>query len=179
MNDVGLVQTILDLTSLSFLDSLSHIHGNSTSLGVRHQATGTEDLTEAAHNAHHVGGSDHHVEIHPAALDLLDHFFCTDKVSTGSLSCVGLLALADSQHADRFAGAVGQDDSATNLLVSVTAVNAQLYVHFYGLVKLGGTGLDAQVQCFVCIIKLAAVDQLEAVDIFLTVFHWFVLPVEW
>ena len=61
---------------------------------------------------------------------------------------------------------------AADLLVSVTAVNAQLYVYFDGFVKLGLAGLHRQVQRLFNIKQRIAVKQLLAVDIFLSVFHW-------
>ena len=47
-----------------------------------------------------------------------------------------LLRLADCEHADGLARAVRQDDSTADLLVCMTAVNAQLYVDFNGFVEL-------------------------------------------
>ena len=74
---------------------------------------------------------------------------------------------------------MGQNDRAANLLIGVTAVNAQLHMHFHRLVKLGLAGFDGDIQRFVHIIESCAVEQLGAVDIFLTVFHSHILPVEW
>ena len=125
MDDVLLVQTVLDLTSLGLGNSLAQVGSNGTSLGVGHQAAGAQDLTETANAAHHVGGGDDNVEVHEAAGDLCDQLVITDDVSAGCLSSSGGSALSDGADADGLAGAVGQNDSAADLLVSVTAVNAQ------------------------------------------------------
>ena len=77
----GLVQAVFDLTGLGFGDSLRHVGGHGTGLGRGHQATGAQDFTQTANHAHHVGGSNDHVEVHPAfALDLL-HIFVASGVS--------------------------------------------------------------------------------------------------
>ncbi len=85
--------------------------------------------------------------------------------STGCTSLVFLLRLADCEHADGLARAVRQDDSTADLLVCMTAVNAQLYVDFNGFVELCCTSLDTEVKRFLRIIKAAAVDELCAIDI--------------
>ena len=64
-----------------------------------------------------------------------------DIVGAGCLGLVRLVALGEHQDADGLAGAVGQNDGAADLLVSVTGVNAQLDVQLDGLVELGGSGL--------------------------------------
>ena len=73
--------------------------------------------------------------------------------------------------ADGLAGAVGQNDSAADLLVSVTAINAQTDVQLDGLVELGGSGLASQLQSLVHIVCLSRIDQLCSVDIVLAMFH--------
>ena len=125
MDDVLLVQTILDLTSLGLGDCLAQIGSDSTSLGVGHQAAGAQHLTKTANAAHHVGGGDNNVEVHEAAGDAGDQLVITNDVSAGCLSSSGSSALSNGADADSLAGAVGQNNSAADLLVSVAAVNAQ------------------------------------------------------
>ena len=73
VDDVGLVQTILDLTGLNLLDGSADIGGHGTGLGGGHQTLGAQDLTQTADDTHHVGGSDDHVELEPVLLSgLLD-----------------------------------------------------------------------------------------------------------
>ena len=155
VDDVGLVETVLDLTGLGVGDSLADLAGHGAGLRVRHQAAGTEDLTETANQAHHVGGGDEDVEIHPVlALDLLDHVLRADELGACGLGVLRGVALADREDAHGLAGAVGQNDGAADLLVGMTAVNAQLHVNLDGLVELGGAGLDAQVESLVDVIEL-------------------------
>ena len=52
MNDTGLVNLEVDLTSLYVLNGVSDIHSYSTSLGVRHEATGTEDTADRTNLCH-------------------------------------------------------------------------------------------------------------------------------
>ena len=86
MDDVLLVQTVLDLTSLGLRNCLAQIGSDSAGLGVGHQAAGTQDLTETANAAHHVGGGDDNVEVHEAAGDLCDQLVITDDISAISLT---------------------------------------------------------------------------------------------
>ena len=80
---------------------------------------------------------------------LCDQLVITHDVSAGCLSSSGGSALSDGADADGLAGAVGQNDSAADLLVSVTAVNAQTDVQLDGLIELGGSGLASQLQSLV------------------------------
>ena len=171
MDDVLLVQTVLDLTSLGLGNCLAQIGSDSAGLGVGHQAAGTQHLTETANAAHHVGGGDDDVEVHEAAGDLCDQLIITDNISAGCLSSSGSSALSDGADADGLAGAVGQDDSAADLLVSVAAINAQTDVQLDGLVELGGSGLASQLQSLVHIVQLSRIDLLCSVDIVLAMFH--------
>ena len=106
----GLVQAVFDLTGLGFGNSLRHVGGHGTSLGRGHQATGAQDFTQTANHAHHIRGSNDHVEIHPAfALDLLHIFVASGEVCASSQSSVYVVALAESQNPNGFTGAVRQN----------------------------------------------------------------------
>ena len=141
MNDVSLVKTILDLTSLSFLNSLSYVRGNSTSLGVRHETSRTEDLTESTNNAHHIGSCDNNFEVHPAAVDLSNGVVVSDVICASVLGSLLLVGLAEYQGAYLLTGTVGQYNCASDLLVSVAGVNAQTNVQLNSLVELSLSGL--------------------------------------
>ena len=78
MDDVLLVQTVLDLTSLGLGNSLAQVGSNGAGLGVRHQAAGAQDLTETANAAHHIRGGNQNVEVQVAAGDLGDQIVITD-----------------------------------------------------------------------------------------------------
>ena len=79
------------------------------SLGVRHEATGTKDLTDAANLGHHVRRSDSSVEVDLALLDLGDELVGTDDVGAGSLGLAGLLALGEDGNTNGLAGAWGRE----------------------------------------------------------------------
>ena len=132
------------LPALASVTALPTSGGNSAGLRVGHQTTELQNLTETANAAHHVRGGDQNIEVQVAAGDLGDQIVIADLLSACSLSGLGSVALGDCDNADILAGAVGQDDSAADLLVSVTAVNAQTDVQLNGLVELSGSGLAAQ-----------------------------------
>ena len=137
MDDVGLIQTVLDLTGLGLFDSLSDVGGDGACLGGGHQSLRTEDLTETTDGAHHVGACDNGVELEPVLLlDLLNEIHAAGVVCACCQSLFLTLVLAENEDADGLAGAVGKDDSAADLLVCVTAVNAELDVQLDGLVEL-------------------------------------------
>ena len=172
MDDVGLVQTVLDLTSLGLLDSLGNVHRNRTSLRVRHQALRTEHAAQTADNAHDVRGRDNNVELEEVfLLDALHQVLSAYDVSAGSQRLVSLRALGEHRYADVLAGAVGQYDRAADLLVSVTGVNAQLNVQLNGLVELGLRGGNNGGKRLSGIVQLGAVDRLCAVYILFTFMH--------
>ena len=168
MDDVGLVQAVLDLTGLDLLHGLGHVGGDGAGLGRGHQALGAQDLTEAAHNAHHVRAGDHHVELKPVLLlDLLHQVHIAHVIRAGLPGSVGLVALGEHQDPDGLAGAVGQHDGATDLLVSVTGVHAQLHMQLHRLVELRGGGLADQCHALSGIVQHGLVDLLGTFLIFL------------
>ena len=123
-----------DLASVTaFFDVLRH----GAELRVRHQALGTEHLTEAADEAHHVGGRDDAVEVDRAALDRFHEVFGTDDFGAGGRGFVGLGAAREDGDADVLAGALGQVDDAADHLVGVARIDAERDGDFDGLVELG------------------------------------------
>src|SRR5690606_26482624 len=97
-----------------------------------------EDLTETTDERHHVRGCNAAIEVDLAGLDGFQQVFCTDDVCAGSLGFVSLGATSEHGDANGLAGAIGQGHNATNHLVGVTRVNAQVHRDFDGFVKLGG-----------------------------------------
>ena len=172
MDDVGLVQAILHLTGLGLGDGLGSVGGHSAGLGGGHQTLGAQDLTQTAYHAHHVGGSDHHIEVKPVfLLDLFHQIHVAHIVGAGGLGSLGLVALGEHQHAHGLAGAVGQHDGAADLLVSVTGVHTQLHMQLDGLIKLSGSGLADKLQTFLGIIQCGLIDLLGDFLILLTSKH--------
>ena len=173
MNDGGLVYAILNLTGLDIGDGLSHVHGNGAALGVGHEALRTKNASDAANYAHHVGGSYANVEAKPVfGLDLLYEILITYEIGAGFLSFLSLVALGEHENANLLAGTVGQYNSTTNLLVSVTGVYAQTGGNFDGLVKLSLSGSQNGLQTLAGIIQLLLIEGLYAILILLTVLHY-------
>lgn len=141
MADAVAVGAILNAAGLELGDHLGDVHGHGAELGVRHEATGTKDLTNAANLGHHVRRSDSGVEVDLALLDLGDELVGTDDVGAGSLGLAGLLALGEDSNTNGLAGAVRQGDGTTDVLVSLTSIDAQTEVGLDGLVELGGVEL--------------------------------------
>ena len=176
MDDVGLVQTVLDLTGLRLLHGLGGVGGHGAGLGGWHQTLGAQHLTQTADDTHHVGGGDDDVEVEPILLlDLLDQIHLAHIVGAGGLGSLGLVALGEHQHADGLTGTVGQHDGAADLLVGVTGVNTQLDVELDGLIELSAGSLADQLQTLLGIIQRGLIDLLGAFLILLTSKHRYTL----
>ena len=149
MNDIGLVQTVLNLTGFNFLDCLCNVHRYGTGLRVRHQALGTQHTTQTSYNAHHIGSCNNYVEIKPVlALNLGNQLLSAYIISAGSLSLFRTVTLSEYQHANRLTGSVRQHDSSANLLVCMTSVYAQTDMNFYSLIELCLGSLQNISDCF-------------------------------
>ena len=172
VDDVGLVQTVLDLTSFRFLNRFDNVRSYGAGLRGWHQASWTKDFTQTANNAHHVRACDDNVEIHPATLDLLHVLVSAGIVCTSSQSSIHLVALAEYHDANGFAGAVWQNNRATNLLLSVTGVNTQSYVDLYSLIKFSLCGFQAVFNSFGGVVQDSGINQLGAVLVFFSVLHF-------
>ena len=98
----------VDLTLLHFLDSLSHVHGNSTGLGVRHQAARTEDTTEGTDFAHDSRHGDDHIHVSPATFDLIDIFIQTNIIGSGLFSRSFLVCSTQCKNTHLLTCSVGQ-----------------------------------------------------------------------
>ena len=61
--DAVTVGTILNAAGLELRDHLGNVHGHGAQLGVGHETTGAEDLTDATNLGHHHGGGDGSVEV--------------------------------------------------------------------------------------------------------------------
>lgn len=162
MADAVAVGAVLNAASLELGDHLGDVHGHGAELGVRHETTGTKDLTDAANLGHHVRRSDSGVEVDLALLDLGDELVRTDDVGAGSLGLAGLLALGEDGNTNGLAGAVGQGDGTTDVLVSLTSIDAQTEVGLDGLVELGGVELLDELGSLKGGVERGAVDLLAA-----------------
>ena len=135
--DVGLaVGAVLNLAGLDLPHRPGDVGGDRAGLGVRHQATGAEDLSELADDRHHVRRGDRHVEVCPSLLDAVGQVLRPDDLGPGFLRLPGLLALGEHGDPDRLAGALGQADRATHLLVGLARVDAKAQGQLHGFIEL-------------------------------------------
>ena len=83
MNDASLIGTVTYLATLSIVHRTRNIRGDSANLGVRHQATRTQDTSKLTDNAHGVGRSHDHIKIHVASFNLFGQVIHTHDISAG------------------------------------------------------------------------------------------------
>ena len=172
MDNVCLVKTVLDLTSLDLLDSLGHIHGYGSGLRVRHQALGSKYTAQTSYNAHHIRCSDYYIEIQPAfVLDLRNQLLSSNEVCACSQSLVSLCVLCEYQHACSLSCSVGKNYSAADLLICVTSVAAGADVSLDGLIEFCGSKLLYDSYCLFFIILSLFVVELCSLNILLSMFH--------
>src|SRR5690606_7907738 len=158
VNDAGLVGAVLNLTSLGVLDRGGDIRSNRSDLGVGHQAARTQNLTQGTDDTHRVRRSDQDVEVDLATLDGVRQFFHANNIGACCLGGFRFLALGENSDTDRFAGAGGQHDGATNELVGLLGVNTQLHSHVDGFIELGGSRFLDQGQGFGDRVELVVID---------------------
>jgi len=89
----------------------------------------------------HVRRGDAAIEIDRAALDDVHQLFGANHVGSGCAGFVSLVATGEHGDANGTSGAVWQIDDATNHLISMTRINAQVHRDFNGLVELGDGAL--------------------------------------
>ena len=169
MDNVGLVESVLNLTGFDVIDGLGNVHGYGSGLGVGHKALGAKYAAQTAYNAHHVRSCHNYVKVQPAlVLDLRDQLLSAYIVCACSLSLVGLRSLCEYQNTNYLAGAVRQHDGSTDLLVSVTSVTACSDMGFYSLVKFGRSILLNQCNRICGVIKCSTVYILKGLCISFT-----------
>jgi hypothetical protein len=109
----------------SRLDGGGDVHGHGADLGVRHQVARAEDLTETTDQRHHVRGSDTRSNSILPALHLLDEVFAPTTSAPAAFASPPW-RLGEHGDANGTAGAVGQVDHATDHLVGMTRIDAQV-----------------------------------------------------
>ena len=178
MNDVGLVQTIFNLTGFRIGHGLCNIHGNGTGFGVRHQAFRTEYTTQATDGAHHVRGCDDYIKLKPVFFrNFFYQILSADIVCTGFFGSSCTVAFREYQCTNGLTGTMRQYHRTAYLLVCVTRVNTQTDMQFYRLIKVRLCGLTQQFDGLVGIVQFCFINQLCAVAVFLSSFHPSVPPV--
>src|SRR3546814_690428 len=136
MNDARLFDAELHLTALGRLHGFRNVRSHRAQLRVRHQALGTQHLSEPADQAHHVGSRNAAVELDLAALHDLEQVFGADNIGSGGLRLFSLVAAREHADAHRLAGALGQGHDAANHLIGVTRIDAKVDRNLHGLVEL-------------------------------------------
>src|SRR5581483_5404079 len=110
VDDPGLVDAEFHFAGFDFLHRFRDFRGDGAGLRVRHQAARAEDLPELTDGAHHVRRRDDGIEVHEAALDLLDELFAADDIRARFLRFFLLFAAGNRQHALALAETVWQYD---------------------------------------------------------------------
>ncbi len=169
MADAIAVGAILNAASLKLRNHLGNVHSNGAELGVRHQATGTKDLTNTANLGHHGGESDSSVEVNLALLDVGNQLVGTNNVGTGLTSLVSLSTLSKHSNTNSLAGAVRQGDGTADVLVGLTSIDAQTEVSLNSLVKVSASDFLSQLHSLCGRVELSAVDLLRSGAVLLTV----------
>ena len=130
------------------------------------------DFAETADHTHHIGRCDDDIKAEPVFLgDLVNEILTANEISTSCLSSFILIFLAEYANPYSLTSAVRQYNCTTNLLVSVSGVNAQTDMSFYSFIKLCLSVFANQTQCFFRSILLAGIYSLAAVNILFSVFH--------
>src|SRR5699024_12847009 len=125
MDDIGLVETVLDLTCFDIMNRFGNVHGYSSGFRVRHQAFRSEHTAQTSYNAHHIRCSNNNVEIKPSlVLDLRDQLVSAYKVSACCLCFLSLCVLRKYKDAHLLTCSVRKYYRTTDLLVSVASVTS-------------------------------------------------------
>ena len=139
-----LVELEFNLSALDIGNSFAHIRSHGASLGVWHQATRTQDLTECSNLAHELRGRHSCVKVGVATGDLLNQFVASDLIGASCQRSLRGGASCEHEDASNLSGSVGQADGATHHLVCFALVDTKLDSHLDGGIKLGRAGLLGQ-----------------------------------
>ena len=85
---------------------------------------------------HHVRRRDGNIELHEAALDLVDQILIADDVGTGLLRGFRVVALGKGNDANGASGAVRQEHGSTNALIALLGIDAEPNVRLDRFVEL-------------------------------------------
>src|SRR5690606_32580671 len=104
----------------------------------------TQHLTQLTHDTHRIGSGDDHVVVQVATLHLSGQIVHADTLGTSSLGGFGSRTLGEHGNADALAGAIRQHGSATNHLVGLARVNAEVDGDVHGFLELAGRQFGEQ-----------------------------------
>src|SRR6476620_6017756 len=126
MNNSGFLCAVLNFSQFLFFNCLSHVKGHCTQLRVRHQTTGSEQLTDLRYGHHHIRCCNHFIEFHPTARNALDEIFCSNHIGSSSLRFTSFVTFSEDCNADRFSNTVWENDCSSDHLVSVLGVHSKI-----------------------------------------------------
>ena len=149
MNDTSLIDLEINLTLLDLLDGGSNIHGNSTTLGVRHQTTGTEDAAQRTNLTHAGRHRDDHIDIRPSTLNFLNILIETYIISTSLLCSCLLIGGAKTKHARYLSSTIGKRNYTAYHLVGLARIYAETYINVEGSIKLDLGHILDQLSCLI------------------------------
>ena len=107
---------------------------------VGHEATGSEDASEASDLGHLVWCCERDFPIGPSALDSFEHLVVDNEVGAGIGGDACGFAFGEDEDSDYVSERVWQRDDFAELLVGVARVGVGCDVYLYALVELGGCG---------------------------------------
>src|SRR5699024_3099219 len=126
----------LNRTGFQILNGFGHVHGQSSCLGIGHQALRSKDTARTSYNSHHIRGCHNNVKVQPSRVLALRY----QPLSTYILcaccgSLISLSVLGEHQDTNLLSGSVRKNYSAADLLISVTSVTASSDMSLDGLVE--------------------------------------------
>ena len=169
--EVGLfINPEFNLAWFDCFDQWSKFKSYGSDFRIGHQAPWSKDFPDPTDNAHHIRSGHHSFEVKPSFLDFFGKILSADKVCTGVMRFLHLLALGKNQDPDVFSQSMGKGTGSTNHLVCFTWINPKSHWKFDRFVKFCRLDRFDQIDCFIKIMKFVSVhfgvDQFGA-------FWWF------
>ena len=136
MDNICLVQSVLNLTSLDIVDCFCNVHCYCTSLRVWHKTLRSEYTSETSNNTHHVRCSNYNIKVKPSfILDLRDKLVSAYKISSCCFCFFCLCILCEYKDTNFLSCSVRKNYSTTDLLICVTSVTTCSDMSFDCLIK--------------------------------------------
>lgn len=126
-----------DLTGLVFANHSANFGSDCARPGRRHEPAGTEYASERSDQAHHIRCRNTNVEVEPSILNTLGQILLTDRISPGHASLLSHVALGEHDYSLRTSDPMRKNDRATNDLVRLLGIDAEMEMNLHGLIKLG------------------------------------------
>src|SRR5579884_2808011 len=125
VNDTCFIHAKLYLACFGLLDRFGDLSGYCTGFRVWHESARSQNFSEPAHRAHHIGGCNHRIEVEPVfILDAIDDFFATGEIGPGFERLSNLISGSDHQNSLGFAQTVGQNHGTAHHLIGMFRIDA-------------------------------------------------------